>query len=576
MLSSLLVALALAAPPALPVPPAPPSSRAGHPAPATRLQGEWPDKASGARVSLSDSKMTVDKALRKIADAAGWSLVANTGRAGDRMLVITLRDVPVEDALVAVLEGTPLAATRRGTTVTVAPSLPAAVETPVLSGFAAPSGKKVTASFTDAPVDRALRKIAEAAEWSIVLPPGLRGAVNASFKNTPVEDALKAVLGQSGLTATREGAVVTVARESGPRVVIRGDKRRLVFDANGEMLTEDLRGIADEARQAAKEALRDAQIELSGPTPPEPPDAPEAPGTAEGGSRRDKVISGDVNIGPGERWRDVVALRGNVRVGAGASARQVTAVLGSVELEPGATVEREVVAVGGNVHVSPGAHVGNDAVSVGGEVSIDQGGIVDGQEVSVSVPGIGALVGLAAPSTPAAKGLSVGLKIGQALAKFVVFFLLGLLLLAVVPARLDRVTASLTRSPLRDVLVGLLGTVAMPVLTVLLVVTVIGILLVPVQLIAILIAGVLGYTALALLVGRAIPIGERKGSTVIQLAIGTAIVVLVSEIPFVGVMAMISAWFLVFGAVLRSRAGQPVPPGPTPAATTTIAPIAGA
>ncbi len=506
--------------------------------------------------------MSVDKALRKIADAAGWSVVANTGRAGDRLLVLDLRNVPVEVALVAVLEGTPLAATRRGDTITVAPRVTPVADTPVLSGFETPSGKKVTANFTDAPVDKALRQIAEAAGWSIVLPPGLRGAVNANFRATPAEEAMKAVLAQAGLSAARAGSIVTVSRESGPRLVIRGDKRRLVFDGSGELLTEDIRGIADEARQAAaeavqetNEAMRDAQADVA---------------DAGGKGGKDKVISGDISIGPGERWRDVVALRGNVHMGAGASARQVTAVLGSVELEPGATVDKEVVAVGGNVHVSPGAHVGNDAVSVGGEVVIDPGGMVEGQEVSVSIPGFAGILGLASADRHASKGLSFGLKVGQALAKYVVFFLLGLLLLAVAPARLDRVTASLTRSPVRDVLVGLLGTVAMPVLTVLLVVTIVGILLVPVQIIAILLAGILGYTALALLIGRALPFRPEKATAVVQLAIGVAIVVLISEIPFVGVMAMVSAWFLVFGAVLRSRGGQP--PSAQAAPTTTIAP----
>lgn len=565
MIAPLLLAVALAAPPSFPAPPAPPAPPGAprFPAPpGSRLLGEWPEKASGARVTLSDAKLTVDKALRKIADAAGWSLVANTGRAGDRMLVITLRDVPVEDALAAVLEGSTLGATRRGGTVTVAPLLAPAPEVPVLSGFGVPSGKKVTASFSDTPVDKALRKIAEAAEWSIVLPPGLRGAVNANFKATPAEEALKAVLSQSGLAASRDGSVVTVIRESGPRMVLRGEKRRIVFDSNGEIATEDIRGIADEARAAAAEALADAQQDVQD-------------GTGDsGGKSRDKVVSGDVTIGPGERWRDVVALRGNVRMGAGSSARQVTAVLGSVELEPGASVEREAVAVGGNVHVSSGAHVGADAVSVGGEVSIDQGGTVEGQEISVSVPGIGSLIGLAAPSPSVSKGISFGWRITQAIAKFVIFFLLALLLRAVVPTRLDRVTASLTRAPLRDVLVGLLGTIAMPVLTVLLAVTIVGILLIPVQLIAIIIAAILGYTALALLIGRAIPLGERRADGVLPLAIGTGIVVLVSEIPFLGVLAMISAWLLVFGAVLRSRGGQPPAPS-APLPTTSIAPSPG-
>ncbi len=570
MLSALAVALVLAAPPALPVPPAPPAAPSPFAAARSggdpRLLGEWPAKASGAKVTFRDSRISVDKALRRIADAADWSLVANTGRAGDRMLVLDLRDVPAEDALVAVLEGTPLAATRRGDTITVAPRLSPVTETPVLSGFESPSGKKVTASFSDVPVDKALRQIAEAAGWSIVLPPGLRGAVNANFRATPAEEALKAVLAQAGLSASRDGSIVTVARESGPRIVIRGDKRRLVFDGDGELATEDFRGMADEARQAAAEALRDAQADIEA-------GVREGVEEGSGGRARDKVASGDVTIGPGERWGDVVALRGNVRMGAGSSARQVTAVLGSVELEPGASVEREAVAVGGNVHVSSGAHVGSDVVSVGGEVSIDQGGTVEGEEVSVSVPGIGGLIGLAAPGASGSKGMSFGWRITQAVAKFVIFFLLALLLRAVVPDRLDRVTASLTRAPLRDVLVGLLGTVAMPILTVLLVVTIVGILLVPVQLIAILVAGVLGYTALALLIGRAIPIGDRKADGVIQLALGTGIVVLISEIPFLGAMAMISAWFLVFGAVLRSRGGQPDPTAPI--STTTVAPSPG-
>ena len=141
------------------------------------------------------------------------------------------------------------------------------------------------------------------------------------------------------------------------------------------------------------------------------------------------------------------------------------------------------------------------------------------------------------------------------------------------PSRLDRVTSILNRAPLLDVLVGLLGTIAMPVLTVLLAVTIVGILLIPVQVIAIILAAILGYTALALLIGRAIPIGERRADGVIQLAIGTGIVVLVSEIPVVGVLAMVAAWLLVFGAVLRSRGGQP--PSIAPIPTASVAPSPG-
>lgn len=576
---ALAAALLLAAPPALPAsprPPAPPAAprmagaptlpappAADRPAP-QKLLGDWPAQPSGKTVSLTEN-LSVDDALEKIAQAAGWALVANTGRAGDRMLVLQMRDVPVERALQALLQGTPLAATRSGDAVTVAPQIAPAAETPVLAGFDKPSGKKVTASYADAGVDKALREIADQAGWSIVLPPGLRGVVNAQFKGAPAEEALRAVLTQANLSATLEGMVVTVARESGPRVVIRGSKRQIVYDGAGAVVTDDIRGMADEARAAAEEARQEVAEAMAEAQA----DAKDQAAAARGARRDDKVKTGDVVVGPGQRRRDVVALRGNVRMEPGSSARQVTAILGSVELSPGVSVDQEVVAIGGNVHVSPGAHVGKDVVSVGGEVVIDPGGEVGGEQVSVDIPGLGSVLGLLSVKAPSASKPSPWLHVGRILAKLAVFFLLALVVLAVMPARLDRIVANLVNKPVKAILVGLLGTIAMPVLAFLLVVTVIGIPLVAVQVVALLVAAVVGYTALALLVGRAIPWRPTRAAAVAPLALGVVAVVILSEIPVVGPMAMITGWLLAFGAVLRTRLGQP----PAAAALQTTTPV---
>ncbi len=117
---------------------------------------------------------------------------------------------------------------------------------------------------------------------------------------------------------------------------------------------------------------------------------------------------------------------------------------------------------------------------------------------------------------------------------------------------------------MKVLLAGLLGTLAMPVLTVLLVVTIVDIPLVAVQVIAILVAAVVGYTALALLVGRAIPWQPARAAAIAPLAIGVVLVVALSEIPVVGPLAMITGWLFAFGAVLRTRFGQP--PAAMPAA----------
>ncbi|HET8541497.1 MAG TPA: secretin and TonB N-terminal domain-containing protein [Anaeromyxobacter sp.] len=412
-------------------------------------------------------------------------------------------------------------------------------EEPVLRGFDRPSGKRFTGDFDDEEIDDALRQIAEAADWSIVLPPGRHGTISARFKNVPVEDALRAVLNQASLSATREGSVITVR----PRAAV-GSLR--------------LPGLSIDIQRRTEEAMRRAQREME-----------RAEREMERAERRrersesDRVVHGDVVVHPDQVARDVVALRGSIKVESGAEVRDAVAVLGSVTLEPGARA-REAVAVGGDVKLGAGAEVEKDAVSVGGSVTRDAGAEIGGEEVSVGVPVLSGLATLAGSRILfGGKGESPGFVVGQTLAKFLVYFALGLLALALFPRRVDAVSASFVTHPLKSVLTGLLGIVVLPILLVLLVATIIGIPLVAVLGLMIVAAGVLGFTALAYYIGRALPLQLRRGTSVLQLAVGTAIVVLVTAIPFLGGMAWVAAALLTFGAVLRSRFGSQTPVLPT-------------
>ncbi|HZZ84495.1 MAG TPA: STN domain-containing protein [Anaeromyxobacteraceae bacterium] len=444
MLSAALLAvtLALSAPEAPPASGPPPS--AGARASAARLTGDWPGPER--KVTLSGA-MKLDQALQRIAAAGGFNLVTNTGELGQRPITLGLKDVPVRDALEAVLEGTPLVASRRGSIVTVAP---------------------------------------------------------------------------------------------GARAVLESGKRRLVFGPG--------RGVPGAGRDA-------------GPAEDESDDGQD-PG-------RDQVSHGDVTVAAGQHPRDVVALRGNVRLEPGSSAREVTAVMGSVDLGPGVEVEREVVAVGGDVHVGPGSRIGRDAVSIGGKIVVDEGGEVEGQQTSVSIPGLAGLAALAGSHHwlfPG--GLSPAFAAARALTEFALFFALGLLLLALAPRRVDAVGGGLFAQPVKVALVGLLGTLALPVLALLLTVTVVGIPLVAVQVLAVLVAAVLGFTALALALGRRLPVHPERGAAVVQLALGTALLVAATHLPLLGGLVWVSAWLFAFGAVLRTRFGgeRPLPTSLPPAA----------
>jgi enamine deaminase RidA (YjgF/YER057c/UK114 family) len=414
-------------------------------------------------------------------------------------------------------------------------------EQKVLVGFDKKSGKKFSGDFEEAPVGEALSQIADAAGWSIVLPSGQHGTVSAHFKSVPVEDAFRAVLQEADLTAARDGSVVTVRAPS----FLPGFPRNL---------GKDIHRATDEAMKQADKAMRQADREMR-----------RVERDVRRGNRGDKVVHGDVVVHPDQVARDVVALRGSIKVEPGAQVRDAVAVLGSVLLEPGAHA-RQAVAVGGDVKLGPGAEVEHDVVSVGGSISRDPGAEIGGEEVSVGVPALSGLAALLGSRMAFGHSQSAAFTVAQVLAKFVVYFALGLLVLALFPRRIEVVAANFTAHPWKAIFTGLLGLIALPCLIVLLVATLIGIPLVPVAAILVVAAGVLGFTALAFYVGRSVPLRIERGTSVLQLAIGTAIVVLVTSIPLIGWMAWIAAVLLTFGAVLRSRFGnQPGAPLPTAA-----------
>jgi hypothetical protein len=95
------------------------------------------------------------------------------------------------------------------------------------------------------------------------------------------------------------------------------------------------------------------------------------------------VRTGDVEIAPGDRARDVVALRGHARVKAGAEAGEVVALGGDVIVEDGATVRGDAISFGGDVRLATGARVEGRATSVGGRLHLAEGAVIVGDRAHV-------------------------------------------------------------------------------------------------------------------------------------------------------------------------------------------------
>src|SRR5581483_4736456 len=216
------------------------------------------------------------------------------------------------------------------------------------------------------------------------------------------------------------------------------------------------------------------------------------------GNDNDRVQVGhDVDVPAGATVGDVVAVGGSVHLGAGVTASNVVAVGGHIDTDANVKVLNDAVAIGGGAHLGKDTTVAGQFVTLGGQLDLEPGAMVQGQQVNL---GIGSLLNFDHPGLLAG-GLFILFWVRK-LAEFVLFFCLGALLLIAAPRQLAAIESYLTRQPLRAGLAGFLTTLAVPVLTLLLIVTLVGIPLVAVEIFGIALAALMGFTAISVLVGN--------------------------------------------------------------------------
>jgi hypothetical protein len=262
-------------------------------------------------------------------------------------------------------------------------------------------------------------------------------------------------------------------------------------------------------------------------------------------------------------------------------------------------VEGDVVAVGGDVVLEEGARVDGDAVAVGGKVREIGTAEVLGETVSVDIPfanfdWAGGFGGWGHD----ARGMR-WLSFSWDLAFLAASLLVSLLIYALAGKRLEVVSRRIDEQPGQSFLIGLLGACATPFAviftSILLIVTIIGILLVPVLIICVAAMIASGFVAAALTVGRRILAARQRGdqlqpvrSAYFQILIGflalSALDILstlldlggAALVPFsllvgvLGLFILIFSSILGYGALMTSRFGTEralagVPPmGPRP------------
>jgi hypothetical protein len=254
----------------------------------------------------------------------------------------------------------------------------------------------------------------------------------------------------------------------------------------------------------------------------------------------------------------------NLRIEAGETVHDVSAVGGMVDIF--GEVTGDVVVTGGSIVVHKGGKVAGDVSTLGGSVTMEDDSAIDGDvhivggrldKMPSSLIRGDVHSGVESDEEVAAKKpllQRIGDGVSHALSTFSILFLLGALLLALLPQRMEAVRAEVAMRPMRALALGVLGLLGFSVAFVVLCVTLIGIPVAVVGACLGTLAMLAGVTSGAQLVGEMF-LRHRNQNAYVHLAAGCAALTLIGCIPYLGGLAWLAAILIGVGSMVATRVG---------------------
>ncbi|MCA3013461.1 MAG: hypothetical protein INH41_13845 [Myxococcaceae bacterium] len=389
----------------------------------------------------------------------------------------------------------------------------------------------------DGPLKQGLTTIAQQGGLNVIVVGALDEPAQIHLTDASPSDALEAVARAYGLEVTRQGSLYVLRRANeAPRAPTPGG-------APAEGTSPGSAG------------------EPAAPTAPTPAGPAQAGGEADGAGPDD-----DERPAPGEarearaHGAERISAGGPVVVRSGETVKHAVAYGGPVVVEPGARVVGDAVAFGGDVVLKDASEVGGDAVSFGGRVVREGAATVKGEEVSFGGAGLASTMAAHAVKAnqavaPADDDEGSGLSLASFLVQFVVFFVFGFVLMVLAPQRMKGLEAAVREQPVVSGVVGFLALLLAVPLTLFLLVTVIGIPVAAVLWLVLALVVPMGLAAIANALGTSLPLGSLRRTQAMVLALGVLALLVVTQVPVLGPLAMSLAVCVSLGAVLRTRLG---------------------
>jgi hypothetical protein len=246
--------------------------------------------------------------------------------------------------------------------------------------------------------------------------------------------------------------------------------------------------------------------------------------------------------------RSIVKIGSDVHIEKDMRVDDAVAVGGSVIVD--GIVDGDAVAVGGSIHLSEEAIIHGDAVTVGGTINEAEGSMVYGTTVDVGSFDFQDIF----ESSRFFKGPQgmPGIPRGLKFIPLIGLFALVLLLAVLIPKELSTVASNVKNEPVIMFLWGMLGIILIVPLAVMLAISIIGIVLIPLEILAVFLATLIGYIAVAVIIGKKIlrALKTDNPSVVLSALLGVLILWLVGLVPFFGSIVKVIVVIIGFGAVI--------------------------
>lgn len=254
-------------------------------------------------------------------------------------------------------------------------------------------------------------------------------------------------------------------------------------------------------------------------------------------------------IPAGAENNNIVKIGGDVTVAKGDTVKNVVAVGGQITV--GGTVTGHVMSIGGSIVLTKTALVEGNAISVGGVIVMAKDARVYGSLKEINASDLSQ--SLASVLNEDWEGWSWVFAV-LSLLVFIGILLIALLLVALIPKPVCIVAGAIKDAPFRAFFWGLVVLVSVVPLAILLTISVLGIVLIPLEVAIVVCSAFLGFIAAAQLTGEKFfaLLKRRDQSVITDIFWGLTVLWLVGWIPHIGWMIKVIAVVLGLGGVLVS------------------------